>query len=140
MSLLKRISADFLAAYKNKDMERKDFLGLLKTTVTDKSKTPDDAYIVAKVKSMIKTHEKSMSEHNAPTLSELELVVLNEYLPTQLNEADLEGIVNEFIVSESLSGPKDMGRVMAHLKNTYGGQYDGKLASNVVKSSLSSLV
>ncbi len=140
MNLIETINADIITAYKARNTEVKAVLGVLKGAATKVNKVPDDAEVIAVVKSMIKTHDKSMAEHNAPTLSEGELVAINKYLPTQMDGAALSTVVNGFIVSESLSGPKDMGRIMGYLKSNFGGQYDGKMASNIVKSSLASLV
>jgi uncharacterized protein YqeY len=71
MSLIEKINKDFMLAYKAKEMEKKDFLGVLKTEVTKESKTPEDEYVVAKIKSMIKNAEATNS------LSEAELSVLD---------------------------------------------------------------
>jgi uncharacterized protein YqeY len=131
MSLIEKINKDFMLAYKAKEMEKKDFLGVLKTEVTKESKTPEDEYVVAKIKSMIKNAEATNS------LSEAELSVLETYLPTQLSEVELEVIINEFITRMGLNTPRDMGKVMSYLKTEYDGQYDGKVASTITKKILS---
>jgi uncharacterized protein YqeY len=131
MSLIEKINKDFMLAYKAKEMEKKDFLGVLKTEVTKESKTPEDEYVVAKIKSMIKNAEATNS------LSEAELSVLEVYLPAQLSEVELEVIINEFITKMGLKTPRDMGKVMSYLKTEYDGQYDGKVASNITKKILS---
>ena len=127
MSLMEKINADFISAYKNEKMEEKNFLGVLKSEVTRETKTPDDAQIVAKIKSMIKNAEATNS------LSEFELAILERYLPKQMTEAELISAVNTFV---SVNAGTNMGVVMSYLKNNYGGQYDGKMASEVVKSIL----
>lgn len=140
MKLIEMINADMIAAYKSKNTEAKALLGVLKGAATKVNKVPEDAEVIATIKSMIKTHDKSVAEHNVPTLTDGELAILDGYLPSQMDEAALTSVVSDFIVSEGLGGPKDMGRIMGHLKSNYGGQYDGKMASNIVKSSLASLV
>jgi uncharacterized protein YqeY len=131
MKLIEQIKKDFMVAYKAKEMEKKDFIGLLKSEVTKESKDPEDAYIVSKIKSMIKNAAATDS------LSESELEILNGYLPEQLSDDKLSDIISEFIKSEELSGMKDMGKVMGYLKSNYDGLYDGKLASTLVKQKLS---
>ena len=131
MSLIEKINKDFMLAYKAKEMEKKDFLGVLKTEVTKESKTPEDEYVVAKIKSMIKNAEATNS------LSEAELSVLDTQLPTQLTEVQLEVIINEIITRMGLNTPRDMGKVMSYLKTEYDGQYDGKVASTITKKILS---
>lgn len=127
MKLIERISADFMTAYKNKEMEKKDFLGVLKTEVTKESKTPEDAYVVGKIKSMIKNAAATNS------LNESELEILNGYLPTQLDESKLTTIVSEFV---SNNDGANVGSIMGFLKKNYDGQYDGSVASAVAKTVL----
>jgi uncharacterized protein YqeY len=124
MTLIEKIVTDFKSAYKQKEMEKKNFLGVLRTEVTKESKTPEDAHVVAKIKSMIKNAEATNS------LSVYELEILGVYLPVQLTEERVTAIVTEFL---SENANTNMGQVMGHLKNTYGGQYDGRMASSVVK-------
>lgn len=57
-----------------------------------------------------------------------ELLVISSLLPSQLTESDLERIIKE----EAAKG-LNMGLIMKALKDTYAGQYDGKLASEVAK-------
>lgn len=130
MSLIEKISSDFMAAYKAKEMERKNFLGVIKSEVTKESKTPEDTYIIGKLKSMVKNAETTNS------LSEYELGIINEYLPTQLNEDKLETIIKEIIENNDISTPKEMGKVMSFLKSGFEGQYDGKLAAKITKKIL----
>jgi uncharacterized protein YqeY len=127
MSLIEKINADFMLAYKNKDMEVKDFLGVLKTEVTRETKTPNDAQVVAKIKSMIKNAEATNS------LSEFELEILNRYLPKQMTDAELTEVVKGFVTENPTI---NMGGVMSHLKANFDGLYDGKSASQIVKSIL----
>ena len=131
MALIEKINEDFLVAYKAKEMSRKDFLGVLKTEVTKESKTPEDSYIVGKIKSMIKNAEATNS------LSELELEILNGYLPQQLSEDTLTSTIKDFIERNGIKSPKEMGKIMSFLKTDFDGQYDGKMASIIIRQLLS---
>jgi len=128
--LIEQISKDFMAAYKAKEMEKKDFLGVLKTEVTKESKTPEDTYVVGKIKSMIKNAAATNS------LSDVELEILNQYLPKQMSEEELKSKIELIIGSNSYDGMKDMGKVMGELKSNYDGQYDGGMASTIIKKIL----
>tara|TARA_B100000963_G_scaffold339918_1_gene338060 strand:- start:751 stop:1146 length:396 start_codon:yes stop_codon:yes gene_type:complete len=130
MKLIEKINKDFTDAYKAKDMVKKNFLGVIRTEVTKESKTPEDSYIVSKLKSMIKNAESTNS------LSSEELLILDDYLPTQISEDVLTDKIKGLIVKESLTSVRDMGKVMAHLKSNFDGQYDGKLASTITKNLL----
>ena len=131
MKLIEKISEDFMSAYKVKDMEKKNFLGVIKTEVTKETKTPEDSYVVGKLKSMIKNAESTNS------LSEYELGIINDYLPTQMTEDVLRETIGGFITKEELSTMKDMGKIMEYLKSNFEGEYDGKLASTITKELLS---
>lgn len=130
MNLIETINADFMTAYKEKNMEKKDFLGVLKSEVTKESKTPDDMYVIGKIKSMIKNAEATNS------LSENELEILNGYLPKQLTEEEITTFISNIITDNGFSSGKDMGKVMGLLKEGFDGQYDGKMASQLVKTLL----
>ena len=130
MTLIEQIGKDFTTAFKAREMDKKNFLGLLKSEVTKESKTPDDVYIVSKIKSMIKNAAATNS------LSEDELAVLETYLPKQMSEAELGLAIGLYIKHEGLSTMKDMGKVMGYLKTNHDGQYDGKLASGIIKELL----
>lgn len=130
MKLISRINEDFMLAYKAKEMEKKDFLGVLKTEVTKESKTPEDGYVVGKIKSMIKNAESTNS------LSEMELTILNDYLPKQMGVNEIKQIVIDFVNENNINSPKEMGKVMSYLKTNFDGQYDGKVASNLIKEVL----
>jgi uncharacterized protein YqeY len=130
MQIIDKIKADFMTAYKAKDMIKKDFLGLLKSEVTKDDKNPEDTVIVAKIKSMIKNAASTNS------LSEDELKWMNEYLPIQYSEADLSTIIELAINDTGASTMKDMGKIMTYLKNSHNGRYDGKMASTLIKKLL----
>jgi len=130
MSLIEKISKDFMSAYKDKDMEKKNFLGVIKTEVTKETKTPEDNYVVGKLKSMVKNAQSTNS------LTEYELNTINDYLPTQMTEEVLREKISDFITKEKLSTMKDMGKIMGYLKSNFEGEYDGKLASTIIKELL----
>lgn len=59
-----------------------------------------------------------------------EIKVIEEFLPQQLNEAELEKIITQIKSSDPSA---NMGSVMKNLKENYSGQYDGALASQIAK-------
>jgi uncharacterized protein YqeY len=65
-----------------------------------------------------------------------EIQVIEEFLPKQLSEDEIRHIVAALIKEKSAQGPKDMGVVMAVLKEKYVGQMDFSLASRLVKEIL----
>jgi uncharacterized protein YqeY len=67
-----------------------------------------------------------------------ELVIIEELLPAQMSEAEVENKVRELIKQAGASGAKDMGKVMPLAMKTLSGQADGKLISSVIKRLLES--
>jgi uncharacterized protein YqeY len=68
---------------------------------------------------------------------ELEIEIIEEYLPKQMSEAEVATAVSTVIAELGAAGLKDMGRTMATLKERYAGQMDFGKASSVVKATLS---
>ena len=68
---------------------------------------------------------------------ENEILVLSRYLPQKMSYEELGHVIRGIIkgLTEDKS-PKLMGEVMGMLKILHGGQYDGKLASEIVKKGL----
>ena len=65
-----------------------------------------------------------------------EIVVIERFLPRQLGEAEVESAVDAAIAAVGASSLKDMGRVMAALKERHAGQMDFAKASAAVKRRL----
>ena len=117
-NLIEKINTDFMAAYKARDMETKDFLGLLRGELTKATKTPDDKEVVAKCKSMLKKNDESMDKMKqmgievVSSLSDREIEILNSYIPAQMSEGEIEVKVKEAIDG----GANNIGRIMGAFK------------------------
>jgi uncharacterized protein YqeY len=68
---------------------------------------------------------------------EAELAILQEYLPKQLSEEDVRGIVQEAIAETNASSKKDMGAVMSVVMPKVKGVADGKMVNEIVRELLS---
>jgi len=122
------------AAIKNRDIE-------LRTS----SKPIDDDVMVAEVLTkMGKQRRESITlyeQGNRPELAEAEkaeLIVIESFLPQMMSAAEAEALVRQLITDLDAQGPKDMGRVMAALKERFAGQLDMSSASLMVKQALTS--
>jgi uncharacterized protein YqeY len=134
MSLHETIKADMITAMKNKDNDMKTLLRVVLGEIATESKKPEinrdltDSEITAIINKM----KKNAIEMN----NEDEVKILDRYLPTMLEPKQLETLVLGIINKNGFDGMKDMGKVMGILKSQYGGSYDGKLASQIVKDKL----
>jgi len=121
------------AAIKNRDIE-------LRTANT----TPDDDLTVTEVlQKMIKQRRESIDMYvkgNRPELADAEqaeVLVIERFLPQQMSEADTTLAIDAIATELGASSVKDMGRVMAALKERHAGQLDMSKASALVKARLS---
>ena len=65
-----------------------------------------------------------------------EMTVIEKFLPKQIDEAALKGIIEKIIGDTGASSPADMGRVMGVASKQLAGQADGRTISNIVKELL----
>jgi uncharacterized protein YqeY len=120
------------AAIKNRDIE-------LRTA----SQTPDDNVIVTEVlQKMIKQRRESIELYDKGGRPELadaergEVAVIERFLPQQMSEEEARAAIQAIVAELGASSVKDMGRVMAALKERHAGQIDMSKASGLVKDAL----
>jgi uncharacterized protein YqeY len=120
------------AAIKNRDIE-------LRTS----SATPDDDLVVTEVlQKMIKQRRESIEmfqKGGRPELAEAEAVevaVIERFLPQQMSESDAALAIDAIATELGAASVKDMGRVMAAVKERHAGQLDMSKASALVKARL----
>lgn len=139
MTLIEQIKQDQLAARK----EHKALATSLLTTLIGEAtaigknngnRDVTDAEVVALVKKFTKGMDDTLGylkdsnpEGSATVLAEKE--ILSAYLPKQLTEAELV-----VVVAASMERVENTtGSLMKYLKDYYPGQYDGKMASTIIK-------
>ncbi len=145
MSLLSRIKKDQLQARKDRFTQVASVLTTLIGEASmagknDGNRESTDLEVVAVIKKFIKNLDELMAivgDGNDGFLEAMaEKMVLNVYLPSQLTSDEVADIVLKQIDLLDDVSPKHMGKIMGHLKSNYAGQYDGKMASKVVKDLL----
>jgi len=78
-------------------------------------------------------------QQNREDLSSVELAeldIINEFLPKQLSEEEIEAELTRIIAETGAEGPKDMGKVMGIATKSLAGKADGKVISQKVKALL----
>ena len=78
--------------------------------------------------------EQGRNDLAEPELAQIE--VIEQFLPEQLGEDEIEKVVLEVIATTGAAGMKDMGKVMGMVSKMLAGQADGKTISTIVKSKL----
>lgn len=130
-----RVSAIRLvqSAIKDKDIEAR---GLGKESATAEE-------ILALLQKMVKQRQESATIFRANARPELadteesEIAVIQSFMPSQLDEAAVQAAIKGAIAETGAASMKDMGKVIAHLKERFSGQMDFGKASGLVKSALS---
>lgn len=102
----------------------------------------DDDEILQMLQSMIKQRRESISMYEQGGRLELaereqdEIVVIERFLPQQMDEDETKAAVAAVVTELDAQGLKDMGRVMAALRERFAGRMDFGRASQTVKSQL----
>jgi hypothetical protein len=99
----------------------------------------EEVKIIQKLLKQRKDSAAIYKEQNRPELCEKELIeaaVIEKYLPAQMSEQDIMGVVKRIISESGASGMKDMGKVMGLTTKELAGKADGKLISGIVKNLL----
>ena len=95
--------------------------------------------ILAKMVKQREESAKAFEDGNRPELAakeRSEIEIIRAFLPTQMDEAATEQAIKDAITETGAAGVKDMGRVMAALREKYVGQMDFGKASGLVKGFL----
>jgi len=122
-----------LAKLKDRDIELR----------TASQKPDDDAIVVETSQKMAKQRRESITLYEQGGRQELadqeksELAVIDSFLPAQMSETDTNAAIEAIKAELGASSVKDMGRVMAVLKERHGTQLDMSKASALVKATLS---
>ena len=148
MGLKEQLQQDMKAALKAGEKERlgvvRMALAAIKQVEIDSRKTLDDAGILATLQKMIKQRRDSLNQFEQAGRDDLaakektEIDWLTGYLPTQLDAAALDTLIDQVIADLGASSPADMGKVMGALKAKAAGQVDMGAASARVKARLAS--
>jgi uncharacterized protein YqeY len=146
MSLKERISEDMKAAMRAKDSERLGTIRMLQAAIkqreVDERITLDDSQVLAAVEKMIKTRKEAMEQFRNGGREDLvekearEVTQLQAYMPEQLSQTELDALIATAISSTGASSIKDMGKVMAIIKQQAAGRVDMGTASAAIKAKL----
>lgn len=126
------------AAIKNRDIEAR-----APQSREGKAPDDDDALVVEVLQKMVKQRRESIDMYRKGDREELahaeevEVAVIERFLPTQLTEADTAAAIEAIKAELGARGMKDMGRVMAELKARHASELDMSKASGLVKAALS---
>jgi uncharacterized protein YqeY len=146
-----KINEDLKTAMKAKDERGVSTLRMINSTLKNadidargNGKPPlSDEDVLAVLQKMIKQRQESAELYEKGGRPELvaqekgEIEIIASYLPKQMDEHEIVALVHELVKETGASAMKDMGKVMAALKERYTGKLDFAKAGAAVKKALS---
>lgn len=147
MSQLKQTLSDTIkTSMKARELERVKVLrnvqSVVKQIEIDRQTELDDAQVLEVLQKQLKQRHESLSiftENGRDDLAskeQFEIDIINEFMPKQMDDAELAALVNAEIKEQGATSMRDMGSVMGVLKNKTAGRADPALISKLVKEAL----
>ena len=146
-----RIAQAMKDALKSKDQAALSTIRLISAALKDRDIAArsdnnhdgiSDDEILSMLQTMIKQRNESAKMYEDGGRPELaaaeqaEIELIKQFLPEQLSHDDIEKAIKDAVAEAGASSIKDMGKVMAHLKEHYAGQMDFSAGSQMVKAAL----
>ena len=120
-----RINQDYLKAFKAQDMERKNFLGLIKGEIQTEEKRGNNVDVDAILRKM----EKSLKTTN-DVEAQKQLEILKEYLPEMMGEVEIRRVLLEY---KNNLGATKIPDFMSNFNREYKGKADNQLVMQIIK-------
>jgi uncharacterized protein YqeY len=146
MSLKDRIQDDMKTAMRAKDKERlgaiRLILAAIKQREVDERIELNDVQVLGVLEKMIKQRRESLAQYQSAGREDLaaresfEIEVIQSYLPAPLSEADIDTLVANAVAVTGAQSVRDMGKVMALIKDQAQGRADMAKISARVKAHL----
>lgn len=145
-----KIMNAYKQAMLNKDEDRKRVINTLRAKIKNKEielrtsqKELTDGDILSIVQKLIKQNKDAIQmfsnggRQDLVEKNELEIKILEEFLPTQLSTDEVDNIIKQEIEKNGYNSMKDMGKLMGYFKSNYSGQVDMGYVSKKIKEMLS---
>ena len=144
------IKAGLVSAMKARDAEKTAAIRLIQAAIknrdiearTGSSPADDDVLVTEVLQKMAKQRRESIEMFEKGGRDELaaaekaELAVIEGFLPAQMSEDEARAAIGALVTELGATSIKDMGRVMAAVKERFAGQLDMSKASGLVKGAL----
>ena len=146
MSLVERLEGELQEAMRARDAARRDALRLILSSLRAAEKElrrplhdEEELQVLQRERKRrleaVEAFRAAAREEQAKG-EELELAVLQEFMPEPLSEEELEEIVDDAIAENGATSMADLGRVMADVMPQIAGRADGAAVSQLVREKL----
>ena len=147
MSQIKQTLTDtIIVSMKAREIERVKVLrnvqAVIKQIEIDRQTELDDAEVLEILQKQLQQRHESLTiftengRDDLATKEQFEIDIINEYMPKQMDEAEITALVNAEIAEQGATSMRDMGSVMGILKTKTAGRADPALISKLVKDAL----
>jgi len=146
MTLIKEIENDLTDAMRSGETERRDALRLILAALRSAEKELQRPLREDEELQVLQRERKRRVEaaeafraggrEEQAVKEEHELEILEEFMPEQLSDDELEEIVDDVIAEVGATGVRDFGRVMADVMPQVAGRADGAVVSQLVREKL----
>lgn len=146
MNLTDQINNDIKAAMLAKEAAKLEALRAIKSALLLLKTSPEgqnEATELKALQKMVKQRKETAEVYigqGRKELADVELAqaaIIEQYLPKQMSEDELKGILSEIISRVGASSPADMGKVMGTATKELSGKADGSVISKLVREMLS---
>jgi len=144
VSLIERVKSDTAVAMKAGNKERVQALRLITNELQKAAKEASDGDETAVLQRERKRRLEAAEAYADAGRDDLaqgerrEAEIIEEYMPEQLSDGELDAIVSDAVAESGASSPKEMGKVMSLVMPKVQGRADGKRVSAVVREKLAS--
>ena len=140
-TILERVQTDTNAALKAGERERVSALRMVADALQKDAKEGGDDEVAVLRRERKRRLEAAEAYRDGGSgdradAEEAEAREIERYLPAEMSDDDLAGLVDEAIAESGAASPADMGKVMGALMSKVGGRADGKRVSAMVKDRL----
>lgn len=146
MTLKQQLTEDMKTAMRGGDKHRLGVIRLILAAVkqreVDERIELDDPQTLAVLEKMLKQRRDSITQYDAANRKDLadaeraEVTVIEAYLPAKLSDEEIDALVAEAIAATGASSARDMGKVVAAVKEKAAGRADMAVVSARVKARL----
>ena len=142
MSLIDRVKSDTASALKSGDRERVQALRLITYELQKAAKEGsdgDEAAVLQRERKRRLEAARAYADAGRNDLAEgerREAELIEQYLPAQLSDEELEALVGDAVAESGASSPREMGRVMSLVMPKVQGRADGKRVADLVREKL----
>lgn len=146
MSLKAKITDDMKAAMKGGEKDRLAVIRLVQAQIkqreVDERIELDDTQVLAVLEKMQKQRRDSLDQFEKAGREDLakieryEMGVIDAYLPTKLNDSELDALIDAAVAETRATSARDMGKVVALVKEKAAGRADMGAVAGKVKAKL----